>query len=104
MTQTLLIARTITSLAQVESTFNIRPADDQFFTEWDESLPELTNTERSRLDVIKQRFLYHRKHGHLVEGTVNYIVMSLIHLQCLQQCIDRLKMENNYESNHDRSH
>jgi hypothetical protein len=62
MPQTLAIAKSITSLAQVESTFNLRPAnDDRFFTEWSEDLPPLSDGERVRLDLTKQRYLYHRK-------------------------------------------
>lgn len=77
MTQTLPVAKTITSLAQAESTFSLSPADNErFFTEWYEALPELTTAEKARLDLIKQRYLYHRKHGPLAEGTVNFIVMS----------------------------
>jgi hypothetical protein len=77
MAQTLAIAKSITSLAQVESLFNLRPAtDDRFFSEWSENLPSLSDGDRIRLDLTKQRYLYHRKYGHLAESTVNFVVIS----------------------------
>jgi hypothetical protein len=77
MTQTLAIAESVTSLAQVESMFNLKPApDDRFFSEWSERLPLLSDSDRIRLDLTKQRYLYHRKYGHLAESTVNFVVIS----------------------------
>ncbi|UBF24749.1 TerD family protein [Kovacikia minuta CCNUW1] len=77
MTQSLAISEWIESLAEAESQFNLRPADnDQFFSEWYGNLPELTETEQARLDLIKQRYLYHQRYGPLAEGTINFIVMS----------------------------
>lgn len=77
MAQTLAIAKSVNSLAQVESLFNLIPAaNDRFFTEWSENLPLLSDSERVRLDLTKQRYLYHRKHGHLAESTVNFVVIS----------------------------
>lgn len=31
---------------------------------------------QQRLDQIKQRYLYHRQYGHLLEGAVNFIVIA----------------------------
>lgn len=39
-------------------------------------MPELTLAEQQRLDRIKQRYLYHRQYGHLLEGAVNFIVIA----------------------------
>lgn len=50
--------------------------DDQFFTEWYEDLPLLTNSEKQALDLIKQRYDYHRAASSLLEGTINLIVVS----------------------------
>lgn len=77
MTQTLAISEWIESLAEAEARFNLRPAnDDQFFSEWHSSLPELSAAEKARLDVIKRRYLYHQRYGALAEATINFIVMS----------------------------
>jgi hypothetical protein len=76
MVQTLAISETITTLAQAESKFNLRSASQQFFTEWHEGLPELTDAEKARLDLTRQRYLYHRKYGHLTEGAINFVVLS----------------------------
>lgn len=77
MPQTLAITDYIDSLAAVETALGLSQSPDPtFFTEWMEDLPDLSISERQRLDLIKQRFLYHRQHGHLLEGAVNFILMS----------------------------
>lgn len=77
MPQTLAITEYIDSLAIAESEFELSAtADPAFFTEWSTDLPTITSAECERLDLIKQRFLYHRQYGHLLEGAVNFIVMS----------------------------
>ncbi len=77
MPQTLAITDYIDSLAAVETELGLsQSSDPTFFTEWMEDLPDLSISERQRLDLIKQRFLYHRQHGHLLEGAVNFILMS----------------------------
>ena len=50
--------------------------DDEFFTEWFEDLPELSDTEKVALSSIRQRYVYHRNDGPLLEGTVNLVVVS----------------------------
>ncbi|MEM9164088.1 MAG: hypothetical protein AAGC54_13600 [Cyanobacteria bacterium P01_F01_bin.4] len=77
MVQTLAIAETVKTLAEAESRLNLRPATDPaFFTEWSDSLPTISEADQARLNLIKQRYLYHRKNGYLAEGTVNFIVMA----------------------------
>jgi hypothetical protein len=77
MSQTLAISEHLKTLAEVETTFGIRPNSDRsFFTEWSEGLPELSEEEIARLNLFKQRYLYHRKHGAIAEGAVNFIIMS----------------------------
>ncbi|BAU13272.1 hypothetical protein LEP3755_38110 [Leptolyngbya sp. NIES-3755] len=77
MPQTLAITDYIDSLAAVDAVFGLSQSPDpSFFTEWMENLPDLSVFEQQRLDVIKQRFLYHRQQGHLLEGAVNFILMS----------------------------
>lgn len=77
MPQSLAITDYIDSLAEVEARFGLsHSADPDFFTEWSADLPPLTSAERQRLDLIKQRYLYHRQYGHLLEGGVNFIVIA----------------------------
>lgn len=77
MVQTGAITKVITSLNEAEAKFNLRRTEDeQFFTQWFEGLPELTDLERTSLDRIKGRYRYHRNDGPLAEGAVNLIVVS----------------------------
>jgi hypothetical protein len=77
MAEVLAITDYIDSLAEAESRFSLSCNDDPFFfTEWSDSLSELTLVEQQRLDQIKQRYLYHRQYGHLLEGAVNFIVVA----------------------------
>lgn len=73
MVQTLAIADSIDSLAKAEETFELAYNNEpSFFNEWTIDLPELTTADRQRLDLMKQRYLYHRQYGHLLEGAVNF--------------------------------
>ncbi|MCY7272237.1 MAG: type I restriction endonuclease subunit R, partial [Phormidesmis sp. CAN_BIN44] len=47
-----------------------------FFPEWCENLPPLTDAERASLDLIRRRFIYHRQDGDLTEGTVTLLMGS----------------------------
>lgn len=77
MVQRIAIEENITTLNQVQDKFNLEPAlDEQFFTEWFEGLPELTDGEKASLDRVKQRYFYHRADGPLAEGTVDLVVLS----------------------------
>ncbi|MEQ8996086.1 MAG: type I restriction endonuclease subunit R [Coleofasciculus sp. B1-GNL1-01] len=71
------ITQTIKTLNDVHNKFNLRRTEDeQFFTEWFENLPELTQQEQATLDQIRDRYRYHRADGVLAEGAVNLIVVS----------------------------
>jgi hypothetical protein len=77
MVEVLAITDYIDSLAEAESRLKLARNDaPSFFTEWTIDLPDLTIAEQQRLDLIKQRYLYHRQYGHLLEGAVNFIVIS----------------------------
>ncbi|BAZ11563.1 hypothetical protein NIES4071_33890 [Calothrix sp. NIES-4071] len=59
------------------SALHLRQAsDDQFFREWVEDLPKLSQQEQAGVARIKRRYDYHRIDGLLLEGTVNLIVVS----------------------------
>jgi hypothetical protein len=77
MIQTRPISKTITSLYDLEERFNLQPTtDENFFTEWYQELPELTESEKITLDQIQRRYYRHRKQGSLAEGTVNQLLIS----------------------------
>lgn len=50
--------------------------DEQFFLEWQNGLPELTNLEKQLLDQVKAGYLNLRNYPPLLENTVNTIVLS----------------------------
>ena len=73
---TLGITKAITNLTEAQARLRIAPSPDAtFFTEWT-PLPSLTNTEKARLDHLKQRYLYYAGSGSITEGTVNLILLS----------------------------
>ncbi|BAY22126.1 hypothetical protein NIES2100_18890 [Calothrix sp. NIES-2100] len=77
MTQTAAITEAITTLKDAETRFGlVRIESEQFFTEWFAELPEITEVEKTSLDVLRRRYLYHRGEGDLLEGTVMLLVVS----------------------------
>ena len=77
MVTTLAISKYVNSLLEVETKFSAQQAiSDRFFSEWDEDLPELTEVEKDRCNLLKERYLYHRHHGHISEGLVNQIAIA----------------------------
>ncbi|MEO1761621.1 MAG: type I restriction endonuclease subunit R [Cyanobacteria bacterium J06629_18] len=77
MTQTKAITDAITTLADAEDRFGfIRIEDEQFFSEWCEELPTITEADKENLDVLRRRYLYHRAGGNLLEGTVMLLLVS----------------------------
>jgi hypothetical protein len=71
------ITETIKSLSDLQARCNLRQAeDDYFFSEWVEDLPELDTQEQAGVDLIKQRYDYHRVDGLLLEGTINLVVVA----------------------------
>ncbi|MDB9514986.1 type I restriction endonuclease subunit R [Kamptonema animale CS-326] len=77
MVQKTAITDVIKTFADVESRFNLRRTEDErFFTEWYESLPEITDAEKESLELIRRRYLYHLAGGSLTEGTVTLLMGS----------------------------
>ena len=77
MAKTVAVTEAIKSLAEVEANFNLQSSqNEQFFTEWVEDLPSLTEANQSNLDVMRRRFVYHRATGDLLEGAVILLVAS----------------------------
>jgi len=54
----------------------VREDDRFFFGEWQDPLPELSDQENDRLSLVRQRLLYHRADGDLLEGAVVLLVVS----------------------------
>ncbi|MBW4636262.1 MAG: type I restriction endonuclease subunit R [Iphinoe sp. HA4291-MV1] len=77
MVQTRAISKTINTLVDLKERFNLVPTqDDDFFLEWTQDLPELTDQEIKILEQIQSRFYRHRERGSLAEGTVNQLLIS----------------------------
>jgi predicted type IV restriction endonuclease len=77
MVTTIGVREAIKSLHDLQAKFNLTQAeDDNFFPEWYENLPEITQAEKTALERIKQRYDYHRLYSPLLEGTINLVVVS----------------------------
>ena len=77
MTEILAIAEEITTFRQVEDKLGLRLAEDrQFFTEWMEQMPVLTEFEQGRLEQIRRNYLYQISDGILLEETIKMVVLS----------------------------
>ena len=77
MTQTKAITETITTLTEAENRFGlVRIETEEFFPEWSCELPSLSEAEKSNLDILRRRYLYHRGFGNLLEGTVMLLLVS----------------------------
>jgi len=77
MPQTLAVTDVITTINQAEARFDLRRVTDrQFFSEWVETLPELTVQEQATLDHIQAVYLYQRAYGSLAEGAINLLLLS----------------------------
>ncbi|MBH8565820.1 type I restriction endonuclease subunit R [Nostoc sp. CENA67] len=71
------ITKAITNLNEAHAKFNLsQTADNNFFTEWFEHLPLLTDSEKESLNRLKNRYLYYAADGAITEGTVNVIILS----------------------------
>jgi hypothetical protein len=67
----------IESLSDVERFFGIVQAGDRtFFPEWQTDLPEITGSETTVLNQIRDRFRYQRKLRQVAESMVNVLVVS----------------------------
>lgn len=71
------VTQVIKTLNQAYQKLGLRRASDShFFSEWYEGLPTLNTLEQEALDIIRQRFRYHREEGQVTEGAVNMLVVS----------------------------
>jgi len=64
-------------LAYLEERFGLQLVDDEtFFSEWFESLPDITDIEKQSLDKVKNHFLRLVKRPPLLEEAVKLVVLS----------------------------
>jgi hypothetical protein len=99
MTTSIAIAENITTLRQVEEKLGLTLSDDsQFFTEWMADLPALNEAEISRLEQVRQNYLYQISDGSLLEETIKMVVLSpLLELAGFYRAPYRFKTEVSVE-------
>jgi len=95
MTTNIAIAENITTLTQVEEKLGLKLSDErQFFTEWMDDLPPLSEAEEIRLEQVRQNYLYQIGDGSLLEETIKMVVFSpLLELAGFYQSPYRFKTE-----------
>jgi hypothetical protein len=95
MAKVIAVTEAFKSLADVESRLGLTRIEDKtFFTEWRESLPDLSAVEQDRLTILRQRLLYHRADGDLREGSAMLLVASpLLELAGFYDAPFKLKAE-----------
>ncbi|MGK7933324.1 MAG: type I restriction endonuclease subunit R [Microcystaceae cyanobacterium] len=77
MVITIGVREAIKNFNDLQNKLNLRQTErENFFSEWYEDLPEITEEEEIALTRIKQRYDYHRSSSLLLEGTINLIVLS----------------------------
>ena len=70
------ISKRIISLEQLTQKLHLVQANnDQFFPEWTENLPELSDSEKQILDKYYQRYRRHRDRAELPEETVKLLLV-----------------------------
>jgi hypothetical protein len=73
----LAVTEIITTIAEAEERFNLsRSNSKDFFPEWYSQLSETTPSDRTNLETLWQRYIYHRSNGHLLESTVMLLLIS----------------------------
>ncbi len=71
------ITRPLTTLQEAEKRFGLaRTEAENFFPEWQQGLPPLTELDQISLDELRRRYLYQRSTGHLREGMVTLLLAS----------------------------
>ncbi|MCC5624865.1 type I restriction enzyme HsdR N-terminal domain-containing protein [Nostoc sp. CHAB 5715] len=63
------------TLAQLIDEFGLQLADDEFFSEWQQDLPELNDLEKQSLNEVKAEYLHLSKYS-ILEPVVKMVVLS----------------------------
>ncbi|WP_019501545.1 hypothetical protein [Pseudanabaena sp. PCC 6802] len=75
--QGLAVTETINTIAEAERRFGLsRSTFKDFFTEWRDQLPDINSSDRTNLETLWQRYIYHRSSGQLLESTVMLLLVS----------------------------
>ncbi|MDD1420901.1 type I restriction endonuclease subunit R [Dolichospermum sp. ST_sed1] len=75
--QGLAVTETITTISEAETRFGLtRSKSEDFFPEWHDQLPEINSSDRTNLEILWQRYIYHRSNGHLLASTVMLLLVS----------------------------
>jgi len=62
------------TLLDLENSFGLQLVEDeQFFREWQDKLPEITNSEKQQLDRVKTSYVNLLKYPPLLENTVKVL-------------------------------
>jgi predicted type IV restriction endonuclease len=86
------ISKAITNLNVAHERLSLSPTNEpNFFTEWWQDLPELTEEEKQALNRLKNRYLYYAADGFVLEGTVSIIILSPL-LELLGLCDSPFKI------------
>ncbi|MGF1935181.1 MAG: type I restriction endonuclease [Nostoc sp. ChiQUE02] len=65
------------SLTYLEARFGLKETEtEDFFTEWFDTLPEITDIEKQYLDRVKTNFMRLVKHPPILENAVKMVVLS----------------------------
>ncbi|MHC5597636.1 MAG: restriction endonuclease subunit R [Nostoc sp.] len=65
------------TLLDLETSFGLQLVEDeQFFREWQDNLPEITNSQKQQLDRVKASYTNLLKYPPLLENTVKMVVLS----------------------------
>lgn len=71
MVQTLAITEAITTLVEAEQKFKLQRSEDpSFFPEWQQTLAPISALQKTEVEQLRRRYLYHRSSGPLLEETV----------------------------------
>ena len=74
---TAAVTDAVKTLADAESRFGLQRTERaSFFPEWQNQLPALSSEENHNLNELRQRYLYQRSVGQLLEGTVTLLLAS----------------------------
>ncbi len=77
MAFSLAVTDKIKTFKDLQSRCNLFQAEDEnFFHEWVEDLPQLSEAEKTEIARIKKIYDYQRLDGFLLEGTINLIILS----------------------------
>jgi hypothetical protein len=71
------------TLPELEEKQNLKLTDEpDFFTEWREALPAISDDEKRYLDQVQQEYFDQTRNGQISEGLIKLMVVSpLLHLR-----------------------